>query len=94
MIEPLVLSLRPAMVLLNNAHYPNAIFPARIIDPIREFFNALDQFVQDMQDEAGEEEEDYNPEAGSSNDQEGSAEEEQQISPVILFGLNMFVEGG
>ena len=27
MIEPPVLSLRPTMVLLNNAHYPNAILP-------------------------------------------------------------------
>ena len=45
------------MILLNNAHYPNAILPARITNPIREFFNALDQVVQDMQDEADDEEE-------------------------------------
>ena len=58
MIDPPVLSLRPAMVLLNNDHYPNVIIPARITDPIHEFFNACDQVVQDLQVEEGEEEED------------------------------------
>ena len=38
MVEPPVLSLRPSMVLLNNAHYPNVILPARITDHIRDFF--------------------------------------------------------
>ena len=42
------------MVLLNNAHYPNAIMPTRITDTIHEFFKALEQVVQDVQDEEGE----------------------------------------
>ena len=41
LIEPQVLSLRPAMVLLNNAHYPNAIISARVTDHIQQFFNSL-----------------------------------------------------
>ena len=48
MVEPPVLSLRPTMVLLNNAHYPNVVLPTRITDPIHELFNALDQVVQDV----------------------------------------------
>ena len=42
LIEPQVLSLRPAMVLLNNAHYPNDVLPARVTVHIQEFFNTLD----------------------------------------------------
>ena len=42
LIEPSVLSLRPAMVLLNNAHYPNAVLPARVTVHIQYFFNSLD----------------------------------------------------
>ena len=54
-IEPPVLSLRPAMVLLNNVNYPNAVLPARVTDHIREFFNALDLVAEDVQDdETGE----------------------------------------
>ena len=30
LIEPSVLSLRPAMVLLNNAQYPNVLLPVRV----------------------------------------------------------------
>ena len=58
MIEPSVLSLRPAMVLLNNAHYPNVVMPARITNHIRNFFIALDQVVANVQEEeeAGDEE--------------------------------------
>ena len=41
MIEPQVLSLRPAMVLLNNAYYPNDVIPARVTDHIQQFFNSL-----------------------------------------------------
>ena len=48
MIEPPVLSLRPAMVLLNNVHYPNVVLPARVTDHIREFFNALDLPADDV----------------------------------------------
>ena len=55
LIEPSVLSLRPAMVLLNNAHYPNAVIPARITDHIRQFFNTLGLVVEAEQVEADEE---------------------------------------
>ena len=41
LIEPPVLSLRLAMVLLNNAHYPNAVMHARVTDHIQLFFNTL-----------------------------------------------------
>ena len=30
------------MVLLNNAHYPNVVLPARVTVHIQDFFNALD----------------------------------------------------
>ena len=56
LIEPPVLSLRPAMVLLNNQHYPNAINPARITDHIRQFFISLGLVVEAEQVAAGEEE--------------------------------------
>ena len=49
MIEPLVLSLSPVKVLLNNVHYPNDVLPARVTDHIREFFNALDLVAEDVQ---------------------------------------------
>ena len=74
MIEPPVLSLRPAMGLLNNAHYPNTILPARIIDHIHNFFNNIDQVVQDVQDD---EEEEEDPEEGSAGEPKESEEEKQ-----------------
>ena len=58
LIEPSVLSLRPAMVLLNNAHYPNAVIPARITDHIRQFFITLGLVVEAEQVEADEEDDD------------------------------------
>ena len=48
MIFTSVLSLRPAVVLLNNAHYPNAVSPYRVTDHIRDFFIALDFVSQDV----------------------------------------------
>ena len=50
MIEPPVLSLRHAMVFLNNAHYSNAILPARVTNHIRAFFIALDLVAEDVED--------------------------------------------
>ena len=54
-IEPSVLSLRPAMVLLNNQHYPNAVLPARVTDHIQDFFHALDLVAEAEQVPAVEE---------------------------------------
>ena len=50
MIEPPVLSLRPAMVLLKNAHYPNVVSHTRVTDHIHDFFIALDLVAEDVQD--------------------------------------------
>ena len=55
LIEPSVLSLRPAMVLLNNAHYPNVVLPARVTDHIQQFFNTLGLVAEVEQVEADEE---------------------------------------
>ena len=57
-IEPSVLSLRPAMVLLNNQHYPNAVLPARVTDHIQNFFHTLDLVAEAEQVAADEEEHD------------------------------------
>ena len=54
-IEPSVLSLRPAMVLLNNQHYPNVVLPARVTDHIQNFFHALDLVAEAEQVTADEE---------------------------------------
>ena len=54
-IEPSVLSLRPAMVLLNNQHYPNAVLPARVTDHIQNFFHTLDLVAEAEQVTADEE---------------------------------------
>ena len=69
MIEPPILSLMPAMVLLNNAHYPNVVLPARTTDHIRNFFIALDQVVENVQkeEEAGDEEDRDDQGSDSSN---------------------------
>ena len=74
LIEPSVLSLRPTMVFLNNAHYPNAILHARITYHIRDFFNAIDHVVQDVHDNA-DEEEGNDPNAGNEGGQEEEGEE-------------------
>ena len=64
LIEPSVLSLRPVMVLLNNAHYPNAVIPARITDHIHQFFNTLglvvevEQVADDEEDDEGGDDQD------------------------------------
>ena len=57
-IEPSVLSLRPAMVLLNNLHYPNVVLPARVTDHIQNFFHTLDLVAEAEQVAANEEEHD------------------------------------
>ena len=58
---------------INNAHYPNAIFPARVTDHIHEFFNVIDHVVQDVQTNAcGQYQND--PDAG---DDSGHGEEGQ-----------------
>ena len=63
LIEPSVLSLRSAMVLLNNAHYPNVVLPTRVTIHIEDFFNTLDLVdAAEQVDEAGNEggdDEDY-----------------------------------
>ena len=67
MIEPPVLSLRHGMVLLNNSHYPNVVLPTRMTDHIRNFFNAIDQVVPDVQVEEEEEEEEQDDQDSDSS---------------------------
>ena len=68
MIEPPVLSLRPAMVLLNNVHYPNVVLPARVTYHIRQFFNALDLVVEDVSDdETGKDDREDDQDSDSPN---------------------------
>ena len=63
------------MVLLNNAHYPNGVLLARTTDHIRNFFNAINQGVQDVQ--VDEQEEEYeDPEVGGA-EAYGEAEEDE-----------------
>ena len=75
MIEPSVLSLRPAMVLLNNAHYPNAVNPARITDHIQQFFNTLGLVVEAEQVEADEEDD----EGGDDQDIDSSTAQSESM---------------
>ena len=42
LIEPSIISLRPDMVLLNNAHYTKVVLPDRVTVFIQDFFNTLD----------------------------------------------------
>ena len=48
------------MVLLNNAHYPNAVIPARVTDHIQQFFNShglvaeAEQVVEEYDREGGD----------------------------------------
>ena len=80
MIEPPILSLRPAMVLLNNAHYPNVVLPARLTNHIHNFFDVIDQVVPDVQVQE-EEEEDEDPEAGGA-EASGEGEEEENNDQI------------
>ena len=73
MIEPPVLSLRPTMLLLNNAHYPNVVLPARVTDHILGFFNALDRVVEDVQVEEVDEDEDEDDQDSDSNNDESES---------------------
>ena len=60
LFEPQVLSLRPIMVLLNNAHYPNVVIPARVTNHIQQFFNSIglvaevEQVVEEDDREGGD----------------------------------------
>ena len=83
MIEPPVLSLRLAMVLLNNVHYPNVVLHARTIDHICNFFNAIDQVVPDVHVMEEEEEEDKDPEVGGHVNQKKKKKRSKMIRPVI-----------
>ena len=57
LIEPSVLSLRPAMVLFKNANYPIVVLPARVTVHIQELFNSLDLVaaVEQVSSEGGHE---------------------------------------
>ena len=76
LIEPSVLSLRPAMVLLNNQHYPNAINPARITDHIRQFFISLGLVVEAEQVAADDEEDDDNEDGDDQGTDSPTAQSE------------------
>ena len=45
------------MVLLNNAHYPNVVLPARVTNFIQDFFNTLDLVATSEQVDAERDEE-------------------------------------
>ena len=79
LIEPPVLSLRPAMVLLNNQHYPNAINPARITDHIRQFFISLGLVVEAEQVAAGEEEDE--DEDGDDQGTDSQTAQSESVAP-------------
>ena len=76
-IEPPVLSLRPAMVLLNNAHYPNAVMPARVTDHIQIFFDTLGLFAEAEQVAAGDEDE----EGGDGQDIDSTPAQSESMVP-------------
>ena len=98
LIEPSVLSLRPAMVLLNNAHYPNAVNPARITDHIRQFFITLGLVVEAEQVEADEEDDDEggdDQDIDSSNAQSESMVQDQTgASSLSKSPVNPDTQGG
>ena len=77
-IEPSVLSLRPAMVLLNNQHYPNAVLPARVTDHIQDFFHALDLVAEAEQVPAVEEDDE---EEGDDQDPDSSTAQSESEVP-------------
>ena len=76
-IEPSVLSLRPAMVLLNNQHYPNFVLPARVTDHIQDFFNTLDLVAEAEQVSADEE--DDEEEGDDQGPDSPSAQSESEV---------------
>ena len=77
-IEPPVLSLRPAMVLLNNAHYPNAVMPARVTDHIQIFFNTLG-LVAEAEQVAADEEDDN--EDGDDQGTDSQTAQSESVAP-------------
>ena len=76
-IEPPVLSLRPAMVLLNNAHYPNAVMPARVTDHIQIFFDTLGLVAEAEQVAEGDEDE----EGGDGQDIDSTPAQSESMVP-------------
>ena len=96
LIEPSVLSLRPAMVLLNNAHYPNDVLPARVTNFIQDFFNTLDLVAAAEQVGAGEDQEerddgdsDSSPAQSESLDLDQPGPSGVQKSPEMLILLRL-----
>ena len=90
LIEPSILSLRPAMVLLNNAHYPNVVLPAIVTVHIQEFFNSLDlvasaeQVSAEGEHEGGDDEDSDSSTAQSESlDLDQTGESSLQKSPEI-----------
>ena len=97
LIEPSVLSLRPAMVLLNNAHYPNVVIHARITDHIQQFFNTLGLVVEAEQVEADEEDDEGgdDQDIDSSNAQSESMGLDQAgVSSLTKSPVNHDTQGG
>ena len=78
MIEPPVLSLRTAMVLHNNAYYPNVVLPTRVTDHIHALFIALDLVAEDVQHiEASEDDEEDDQDSDSPNAESESLDLDQ-----------------
>ena len=98
LIEPSVLSLRPAMVLINNTDYPNVVNPARITDHIRQFFITLGLVVEAEQVEADEEDDDEggnDQDIDSSNAQSESMVQDQTGASSLSKSLvNPDTQGG
>ena len=68
------------MVLLNNAHYPNVVLPARTTDHIHKIFNAIDQvvpYVQVQEEEEEEEDEQNDQDSDSFNVESESLDPDQ-----------------
>ena len=97
LIEPSVLSLRPAMVLLNNAHYPNVVIPARITNHIRQFFNTLGLVVEAEQVEADEEDDeggDYQDIDSSNAQSESMGLDQAEANSLTKSHVNPDTQGG
>ena len=97
LIEPSVLSLRPAMVLLNNAHYPNVVQPARVTDHIQQFFNTLglvaeaEQVAEDEEDHEGGDDQDIDSTTAQS---ESMVLDQAGASSLPKTPVNPNTEGG
>ena len=80
LIEPSVLSPRPAMVLLNNADYPNVVLPAKVTNFIQYFFNTLDLVAAAEQ-------------VGAGGDQEERDDGDSESSPAQSESLDLDLQG-